>query len=221
MNNAALIELIEHDSHGSAIECVAEEAANWLGMCSLAGSASAVLPGGPSLYVMLKLLASQPIRWDRVTVTTTDECKVLKGHAYPNISTICSAFEGEPAERAMIVPIKDRYAHCRVRMPFDLLVLEIKKDGRIASLFPKSNYGFGSDLPIIEVAPDLPHVQGSAPRWSWTLPALSSARHTIILCSGSEKRAVVDAALRSSAGPLGAFLSISQGTVAIHSTEAV
>ena len=219
MTKGALVELIEHVSCAEAASLVAEEAAIWLGICCVDGAATVALPGGRSPGAMLKALAAHPIRWDRITVTTTDERKVPLDHSLSNMGNIRRAFDGRFGQQAKFIPLQDRYAHCSVRLPFDLLVLGMGADGHIASLFPGMSYGLSSDLPIIEVTPDPLPIEAPVGRRTWSLPALAASRRTLLLCSGADKRAALDAALKSTDSPLGAFLARAHGPVTIHWTE--
>jgi 6-phosphogluconolactonase len=219
MNSTTIVELIEHESSADAASLVAEEAAAWLGICCVDGSATVALPGGRSPAAMLRILAAHPIRWDRITVTTTDERKVPLDHSLSNMGNVRRAFHGQFGQRATFVPLQDRYAHCSVRLPFDLLVLGMGADGHIASLFPGMPHGASTDLPIIEVTPDPIPIEAPVARRTWSLPALAASRRTLLFCAGADKRAAIDASLQSTDSPLGAFLARAHGPVTIHWTE--
>lgn len=219
MTSPSLVEIIEHESSVDAALIVADEAAAWLGICALDGSATVALPGGSSPALMLRNLAAHSIRWDRIAVTTTDERKVPLDHALSNMGSVRQAFDGQLGDQAAFVPLTDRYAHCAIRIPFDLLVLGMGADGHIASLFPGMPYGASTDLPIIDVTPDPLPIAAPVSRRTWSLPALAASRRTLLLCSGAEKRAAIDASLQSSDSPLGAFLARAHGPVTIHWAE--
>ncbi len=219
MTDASLVELVEHDTSARAAEIVAEEAAIWLGICSVDGPVTAALPGGRSPTLMLRKLAGHPIKWDRITVTTTDERKVPTDHALSNIGNVYRAFEGQYGARANFVPLADLHTHSTIRLPFDLLVLGMGADGHIASLFSGSPYGRSTDLPIFDVIPDPLPSDAPVARRSWSLPVLAASRRTLVLCAGADKRAAVDAALDSPGTPLGAFLAEAKGPVSIHWAE--
>lgn len=219
MTETKLVELVEHETSYEAAEVVAEEAAAWLGICLIDGAASVALPGGRSPEAMLRLLAQHPIGWNRITVTTTDERAGPEAHALSNMGSVRRAFAGEHGQNAKFVPLKDRYAHCLIKLPFDLLILGIGADGHIASLFPGSHWGSSTDLPVIDVTPDPLPIEAPVARLSWSLPVLSASRRALIFCAGPDKRAAVDAALQSSTSPLGAFLVQARGPVSIHWAE--
>lgn len=219
MTETSLVELIEHETNAEAAEVVAEDAAIWLGICCIDGPASVALPGGRSPEAMLRSLAAYPIEWDRITVTTTDERAVPEDHVLSNIGNVRRAFSGQRGQSSKFVALKDRYAHCLIKLPFDLLILGMGADGHIASLFPGSSWGSSTDLPVIDVTPDPLPIEAPVSRRSWSLPALTASRRTLILCAGPDKRAAVDAALQSSVSPLGAFLVQARGPVSIHWAE--
>lgn len=219
MINPTLIEIVEHESASEAAVLVAEEAAAWLGICCTGGTASVALPGGRSPTAMLKALGAHPIPWRLITVTTTDERKVPLDHSLSNMGRVKKAFEGQFADQATFVPLKDRYAHCFIKLPFDLLVLGIGADGHIASLFPGKFQGCSAELPIIDTVPDPLPIDAPVARRTWSLPALARSRRTLLFCAGPDKRAAIDASLQSTDSPLGAFLARAQGPVTIHWTE--
>ena len=219
MTDIPLVEIVEHRTSTDAAEVVAEEAAMWLGICCLAGSATVALPGGRSPAAMLAALASHPIAWNRITVTTTDERQVPIGHVLSNMGNVRRAFDGRFGQSATFVPL-DRYdtAHL-IRIPFDLLILGMGADGHIASLFPGSLLDGPGCQPLIALTPDPLPIEAPVPRWSWSLSTLASARRTLLICAGEAKQAALEKALQAGSSPLGALLRRAKGPVTIHWAE--
>lgn len=219
MTDTPAFKLVEHERSEEAASIVAQEAASWLGSCTNDGTATVALPGGRSPRAMLRALAAQPLQWDRITVTTTDERQVPQDHILSNMGNIRRAFEGQHGHKATFIPLDSRYAHCSLKLPFDLLLLGMGNDGHIASLFPGMHHGHSTDLPIIELTPDPLPIEAPVSRRSWTLPVLAASRRTLLLSAGADKRDAINAALKSTASPLGAFLAQAKGPVTIHWTE--
>lgn len=220
MSNHVLVEIVEHRTSTEAASIIAEEAAAWLGLCCLAGSATVALPGGRSPAALLASLAAFPIAWNRITVTTTDERQVPINHALSNMGNVRRAFDGSCGGAASFIALDGSDAFRKVRLPFDLAILGLGADGHIASLFPGSPMGEAGFPALIELTPDPLPREAPVSRRSWSLPVLASARRVLVVCAGTAKREAYEAALETGTGPLGAFLGRARGPVTIHWAEA-
>lgn len=191
------------------------------------GIARLVVPGGTTPQAFLEALALQPLKWERVRMTLSDERQVAAYHPRSNLRLIRHALQ-PVLDRVTLVPLHEadismdeREALLRdTLLPLDVAVLGMGEDGHIASLFP--------GMPDVEQAldpqsskvlwpvPVLEHLPEA--RLSLTLAALLSASHLHLLVTGQSKRATLQAALLDTAHvlPVSRLLALAQTRLTVH-----
>lgn len=170
------------------------------------GTAALVGTGGRSPAPVYDLLSASPAQWDKVTVTLSDDRFVLADDPASNERLVRERLLVGSAAAARFVPLNRpaadpqgaaelAEADIRALAPFDVVMLGMGEDGHVASLIPGS--------PVLDAGMDaggeafllgVPEGVGSPPlaRITLTLPALLTARLTLILVAGETKRAVIE-----------------------------
>ncbi len=151
------------------------------------GRAMLVLPGGSSPRDLIKVLARQPLPWERIIVTTTDERCVPFTDEASNSGQIARLMA---AEGILIEPVMLwRYGEINneeidmLVWPASVTVLGMGLDGHIASLFPGQSQQETRSRLISSRAPAPPHE-----RVSMTLDALLDTGRLILLLPDEEKQ---------------------------------
>ncbi len=193
------------------------------GRCSLA------LSGGSTPGPVYTRLASLPdIDWSQVIILLADERCVPPSHEESNARLIAETFLAHLPARPLrfLVPdmrlqpgeAADSYGRDIEEAldvhPLDLCVLGMGEDGHTASLFPPLTEMALSPLTAIHTTQDDFPIMN---RISLTLPMLTSARQTLILLSGQNKKEVWEMMEASAEGPerwpLKAVLAAGKATV--------
>jgi 6-phosphogluconolactonase len=154
-----------------------------------------VLSGGSTPQALHRLLASPEyagrVDWPRVNLFFGDERQVPLDDPRSNYHAARETLlDHVPVDPAKVHPLTDADEYEGLlrsffgeRPDFDLLYLGMGDDGHTASLFPGS-VSLREDERWVIDPPDV--VQGMA-RHTFTFPALSAARRTLILVSGEAK----------------------------------
>jgi 6-phosphogluconolactonase len=167
--------------------------------------ASLVVPGGRTPVPFLEKLSLQPLAWDRVFVSLTDERWVSPRDPASNERLLRDYLLRNEAAKAHVVGLKGfgtdatagaTKAWQRLEVmprPFDVVVLGMGDDGHFASLFPDdpaSARGLDPSQPpgCIAVRAPVEPVQ----RVSLNLSALLQARLLILLVTGDRKWQVLE-----------------------------
>lgn len=168
--------------------------------------ASLAVPGGKTPLLFFQTLRRQPLAWEKVYVTLTDERwvptdtdasneKVVKELLLPPGSHFTGLKNDSPtpeAGRGQCQRLLEQFPR-----PFDAVIVGMGEDGHIASLFPYSpaiNMALAPENPLLCIAmtsPDAPHL-----RMSLTLSALLQSRHLYLLVTGKKKRDILEQALK-------------------------
>ena len=178
------------------------------------GRATFIATGGRTPETTYDLLARALLRWEKVTVTLTDERWVDPQPPDSNERMVRERLLTEHAAAATFVPLKSAHAtpaealaeaETRLKpiLPADVTLLGMGEDGHIASLFP--------DAPV-DAAGLAVAAQGAQPRLSLTLAALEPRRLTVLLISGEAKRRTLE---ERTGLPVHAFLSRTKAPVRI------
>jgi 6-phosphogluconolactonase len=175
---------------------VARRAADAFVEAAAAGDRPAiVLSGGSTPQALHRLLASPEyagrVDWPRVNVFFGDERRVPLDDPRSNYHAARETLlDHVPVDPAKVHPLTDADEYEGLlrsffgeRPDFDLLYLGMGNDGHTASLFPGS-VSLREDERWVIDPPDI--VEGMA-RHTFTFPALSAARRTLILVAGEAK----------------------------------
>ncbi len=186
------------------------------------GQALIAFPGGSTPQPIFAKLAESNIRWKNVTIIPTDDRLVAVDDPLSNIAMIARTFLPLGAR---VLPLNSEAedhklagsaANARLQdlhWPPDLVWLGIGKDGHTASIFagPDLDEAINGekDVRAVGVAPDPLPPEAPVNRVTLTAAAIASARTTLIVCNGAEKKAVLERAIEEggkSAYPVGQLL---------------
>lgn len=186
------------------------------------GQALVAFPGGSTSKPILEKLAQANIRWKNVTIIPTDDRLVPVDNPLSNVAMIAKIFIPKGAR---VIPITSEAADhhlagnaanarlADLHWPPDLVWLGMGTDGHTASIFPGPDLDAamngGKEVRAVGVAPDPLPPEAPVNRVTLTAAAIASARTTMLVVSGSEKRGVLEAAIEQgakSAYPIGKVL---------------
>lgn len=187
------------------------------------GQALVAFPGGSTPKPILEKLAqASSIRWKNVTIIPTDDRLVPVDNPLSNVAMIAKIFIPKGAR---VIPITSEAADhhlagnaanarlADLHWPPDLVWLGMGTDGHTASIFPGPDLDTamdgGKDVRAVGVAPDPLPPEAPVNRVTLTAAAIASARTTMLVVSGAEKREVLEAAIEQgakSAYPIGRVL---------------
>ena len=175
------------------------------------GQASLVVCGGSSpisIFAALTAGAHEGIvDWSHVTITLVDDRLVPADHQHSNQKLVHDYLLCGAAAAATFIPLAIDNAADNIARPFDVMLLGMGVDGHFASLFPDmvGETSLQVDAPpmILETGP-----KGSPllPRVSMNLAMILQSKLVILLVSGSEKQAVLEAARTDPGLPVHALL---------------
>lgn len=174
--------------------------------------ASIAACGGTTPAPLYELLSATSIKWNKVTLTLTDERWVAPESERSNERFLRTHLLKGPAANMSFVPLKTNDARAayaeakvhariaRIRRPFDVTLLGMGNDGHTASLIPAAN-GLAEALdigsPSLAKAIIPPAESGLGERMTLTLRALLDCRAIFILIRGEEKREAFERALEN------------------------
>lgn len=205
--------LTEHTSQDRATLTaqVSEAMSDWIASAvETRGKATIALAGGTSPGPVFEMLSAQPLPWDRVTVTLTDERWLPADNPASNTHLVHSTLLKDRAAAARHLPLKTAdpapahgapaiNATLKPHLPLDICLLGMGTDGHIASLIPGAEgYEQGCD-PTQDAAVVPIHAEGAAgapDRISLTLNTILQSRIIAILITGEEKKHVFEQARR-------------------------
>ncbi len=161
-------------------------------------TASLAISGGRSPAQMLRLLAAEPLPWERVHVFQVDERVASAGHPDRNAEDARAAFAAPLAAHPehfhwMPVEAPDLAAGARdyaralgavagTPPELDIVHLGLGDDGHTASIFPgASELGGTGDVAVTAL-------EGGRRRMTLTMPAINRARSIVWLVTGRGKR---------------------------------
>ncbi len=172
------------------------------------GSATIALSGGSSPLDAYRLLAQQPIDWNKVHVYWVDERAVPPEHERSNYGAAKKAFldaisippgnvhrmRGEEPDLAKAAAdyeteLRDTVKAKVAGIPsLDLVVLGVGDDGHTASLFPGEDTVNVTDRLVAAV----PARDGREPRLTLTSPVLENAKASTIIVLGKSKHEALE-----------------------------
>ncbi len=176
------------------------------------GYASMVVPGGSTPKPLLEALGKEPIQWNKLWLTLSDERWVPLDSDERNEKMLRSIL---PVDSMRFVSLCSRHstpeegeatveaALGNMPRPFDIVLLGMGNDGHFASLFPDTpelEEGLKLDNPKLcqAIAP----AGGRTARISLTLAALKRSRKRFLLVQGEEKWNVIKQAEKPETSPL-------------------
>ncbi len=173
-------------------------------------TASLVVPGGSTPRFYLPALATQPLLWNRITVTLSDERWVGTDSADSNERLVRKSLLDHLPEETHFVGLKTWHNTpeqaipeisrrlAEIPQPFTLTVLGLGEDGHIASLFPYlklhekprgiSEVSEVSETPCLAVRPAVTQSQ----RVSLSLEILARSQKIALVVTGYRKRRLLD-----------------------------
>ncbi|AWK88560.1 6-phosphogluconolactonase [Azospirillum thermophilum] len=205
------MDMIVAESRGAlAARLAAEVAGELRHALDTHGRASLAVPGGTTPGPFLERLGAEPLPWERVTVTLSDERCVPADHPRSNYRLVAATLLAGPARAARLVPLYDPALPpeeslavwsaelARAVLPLDVCVLGMGDDLHTASLFP----GAAGLAAALDPAGEHPLLPVRAPadgerRITLTAPCLRAAGHVHLLIQGTAKREALDRALAS------------------------
>ena len=196
------------------------------------GRAIVAFPGGDTPKDALALLAARKIEWADVTIVPTDDRLVPPTDPRSNVGMLARLFL---PKKARVVPLcagetdhqsAGRAADERLadlEWPLDLAWLGVGADGHVASIFPGPDYDGALNGPKVRramgVRPDPMPADMPVNRVTLTKAALVSARTVTLVLTGTNKRRMVEQALKdgvSSPLPIGRLLADLEMDIDIH-----
>lgn len=170
------------------------------------GRASLVVSGGRTPVPMFEALRTEPLAWERVTVTLADERWVPADAPDSNERLVRAHLLQDAAAAACFVGLTTAAATPEagragveaalqsVPRPFDVVVLGMGNDGHTASLFPDApELQAGLTARALCVPAHPPSVPQA--RISMTLAALLDSREILLHLVGADKRDIYERAL--------------------------
>ncbi len=163
--------------------------------------ASLALAGGTTPGPLYEALSNLPLKWEKVSVTLTDERWVSPEDPASNEWLIRDLLLKRRAHSATFYGFKTNHAKAtggaaiaekRIApiMPFDICLLGMGPDGHIASLIPGAEgYDAAVDPANIKKVAGIHHegAAGSPERMTLTVTGILSSRRIILLIMGQDK----------------------------------
>ena len=159
------------------------------------GATRIAVPGGSTPAAVFVELAGRDLEWRGCEVWPTDDRQVPYDHPASNFGKLTAALGGCGAR---LVELRDGDPAPR----FDLVWLGMGADGHVASLFPRMAAGERVGPSVIATVPEPLPPEAPFARLSLNLEALVATEALIVVATGHEKRAVLEAAIRGEADDL-------------------
>lgn len=153
-----------------------------------AGPKRLAVPGGSTPARVFALLGKTPLDWRDTTITLTDDRRVPDDHPASNFGKLHAALGATGAQF-------ERLEEGASVAPFDLVWLGMGEDGHVASLFPHMHATLRPGAKVIATTPIPLPVEAPFDRLSLNLQALMATRELILVVTGADKRALLEAAL--------------------------
>jgi 6-phosphogluconolactonase len=228
------VEWWEYDDPAEMVEAVAGDIGFIIeSALDARGEALIALPGGDAHAPIFQKLASAKLKWKHVTIIPTDDRLVPVDSPMSNVGSIARHFLPKGAR---VLPITadaaadyraaGKAADARVqalKWPPDLVWLDVGADGHAASIFPGPDLEEALEGPksrlALGVMPEPLPADAPVPRVTLSRSGILSARTLTMAFTGSDKRAVVEQAIKDgplSNAPIGRILSECELPIDIH-----
>jgi 6-phosphogluconolactonase len=183
------------------------------------GSACAALSGGGTPAPAYRALAAMPLDWPKITLSLVDERYVPPSDAASNEGLVRrdfkDAFDAGVQFRPMYAPpTVDQAADIAERiyapMRIDIALMGMGGDGHTASWFPgaaKLGEALDLDNPRTVMALTAAQADGSCERLTLTRAAFTRIGSVLLLITGADKRARLEAALAGDYAPVAALFA--------------
>ena len=177
------------------------------------GSKRLAFTGGSTPIKVFALLAQQNLDWSGVTITLTDDRRVLDDHPASNFGKLHAALAGTGATFERLVEGAEV-------APFDLVWLGMGEDGHVASLFPHMQALIRPGRSVIATTPIPLPPEAPFDRLTLNKRALKATRKIILVVTGASKKALIERVLAGSeAYPVSDILRGSGPPVTIYWSE--
>lgn len=191
------------------------------------GQASWAVSGGSTPAPLFEAMSKEDLGWSQVQVALVDERWVEPSHPRSNEAFMKGALQKGHSANATFVGMKTSHASPwdaevavnerfrAVAQPFDSVLLGMGPDGHTASFFPAAK-GLeealdpaGTETCVALTAKPSDVTGEEIDRMSLSLSAIKSAKHTVLMITGDEKKRVLETALnRASELPVGRLASL-------------
>ncbi|MEZ5938143.1 MAG: 6-phosphogluconolactonase [Hyphomonadaceae bacterium] len=171
--------------------------------------ASLALAGGTTPGPLYEHLSHQPLKWEKVSVTVTDERWVHPDDPGSNAFLVRDMLLNRRAAEASFIPMKTNHARPTAGaataekriapiMPFDICLIGMGSDGHIASLIPGAE-GFEAaadpDAARMVAGVHAEGAAGSPDRMTLTMAGILNSRLIVLLFMGQEKMTTFELAI--------------------------
>lgn len=178
------------------------------------GSACAALSGGGTPAPAYRALAAMPLDWPKITLVLVDERYVPPSDAASNEGLVRRELKGAFDAGAQFMPMyapstvdqaADIAEQIYAPMRIDIALMGMGGDGHTASWFPgaaKLGEALDLDNPRTVMALTAAQADGSPERLTLTRAAFSRIGSVVLLITGADKRARLEAALAGDYAPV-------------------
>ena len=180
------VAIIEGSDDAAVADWLAERLTR--GFASGEGPVTITVPGGSTPFPIIEAMLRAELPWERLVVWPNDDRAVPEDHPASNTGKLRALFEPAGAE---VVTLSEMEQVPR----FDLAWLGMGADGHIASLFPNTDPRADDPRKVLRLTPDPLPPEAPFDRISLTIPALLASDELVFVIRGTDKRAVLDAAL--------------------------